>query len=140
MNYHHEARAGDATGGFEIQQAERLADVDVIAWRKTELARLPMARHFDVGALVGPVRHRLVQQVRHLELPAVQVRLHGTQLLLGVRQAGGQRLTLLQQRRDILTASARLTDRLGLAVARRAQAIGLDLPVAALLLQLLPGN
>ena len=38
-------------------QAERFADVHVIAWRKAERSRLPVARDLDVGALVGAVRH-----------------------------------------------------------------------------------
>jgi len=61
--HHHEARSGDARCHFEIEPAEPLADLDVIAWRELEAARLAPARNLAVGALIAPVGHRLIEQV-----------------------------------------------------------------------------
>ena len=58
-----EARAGNLRGGFEIEAAELLAELDVILRREVELARLAASAHFDVGGFVAAVGHGLVQRV-----------------------------------------------------------------------------
>ena len=80
--HHHEARAGNAARRFEIQSAERFAQLDVIPRLEVELARLAPAAHFDVGLLIAPFRHRLVQQVRQAHLPLIELRLHFGELLV----------------------------------------------------------
>ena len=69
-----EARARELDAGLEVE-AERRADVDVIARREVELARRAPAPHLDVGVLVGADRHARVGQVRQRHQLLVELEL-----------------------------------------------------------------
>ena len=133
--HHREARPGDPPGGLEVEPAVELADRDVVARLEGERARHADAAHLDVGALVGAVRHRLVQQVRQPEREPLDLGLHGGELGLGGGLLLAERLDLLEERRDVGALGLRLTDRLGAGVALVAQRVGTDLDGLAAVLE-----
>ena len=127
--HHHEARAGDARRGLEIQPAERLAHRHVIArlearsWRGS-----PQRRTSRLAALVAPVGHRLVQQVRQSELPALELLLHGGELALGRASSPVSASPRASSGAGILALALGHADGLGVGVALGAQPVRLDLP------------
>src|SRR6185503_16879056 len=125
--HHDEPRAGHANGGLEIQSAQTLAELDVVARLEGKRARLSPAPYFDVRALVLAVRHGVMQQVGNAELPLLQFGLYRDQLLFRDCEVEGELLALCNQRGDIATFGLRHADSLGIRIALRAQPIGLDL-------------
>ena len=85
-----EARARELDAGLEVE-AERRADVDVIARRERELARRAPAPHLDVGVLVGADRHARVGQVRQRHQLLVQLELDRRQPLGRAIELGADR-------------------------------------------------
>ncbi len=122
------ARAGNAGSSLKVQTAQVLAQRDVIAWLEAERTRLAPAPDLEVRALVPPVGDRVVQQIGQPELPVLELRLHGHQLLLRGRQLLGELLAPGQQRRHVRTFAFRHADGLRVRIALGPQAVRLDLP------------
>ena len=66
----------------------------MIARLEVKYARLAVTGELDVRALIAAVGHRVVQQVRQFELPALERALHQVQFLLGACEPLHQRLAL----------------------------------------------
>ena len=73
--HHRKARAGKAARRDRIEPAEPLADRHVIGRLEIETARLAVTANLDIRRRIAPGRHALVQQVRHVEQPPVDLRL-----------------------------------------------------------------
>ncbi len=105
---HDEARAGDARTGVEVDApGEPLSQLHVISRWKPEFSRRSPLAHLDVGVLVAAVGHGILQQVRQLELQAVEPGLHGLQVAVRRFELLAQALALREQRRGILPLGLR---------------------------------
>ena len=78
-----------------------------------------------------------MQEIRQLELPLFESSLHLRELALGARKIAGKRVPFADQLRDILTAPFCHPHGFGMRIALGTQAIRLDLPMLALVLELL---
>ena len=132
---HHEARPGDARRGREINAAQALAHLDVIARLEGEAARLAPVAHLKIGTLVGTLRHRGMQQIGKPELPLLQLLLYGAELRLRLGERDGEALALGDECAGLLAAPLGHADRLGVGVALSAQAVQFHRPGLALFLQ-----
>src|SRR5829696_8526436 len=79
----------------------------------------------------------MMQKIRQLGLPLFEPRLHLRERLLGARKIAGERVPFADERRNILTATFCHSHGFGVRVTLGAQAVHLDLPMLALVFELL---
>src|SRR5580698_6901056 len=107
----------------------------MVARLERELARTAPTPHLDVGAVVAPVRNRIVQQIGQPELHGLELTLDRIQCRIDVLELTGQRLAARHQRCGILAPTLRHSHSLRIAVALGANPVRLHLPALTLLLE-----
>ncbi len=130
--HHGEARLGDLARPVEVEDAEGLADLEVLLRLEGELSRRAPAAHLDVVIGRATHRHARVGQVRHLEQQALEPRVHllhePVENLDALRHLAHARHGRLR----ILAAPLGLPDGLGRAIALGLEILGLGHQPAAL--------
>ena len=104
-----EAGARELDAGLEVE-AERRADVDVIARREREFARHAPAPHLDVGVLVGADRNARVGQVRQRHQLLVEVDLDRGEPLGRAIELGADRGDVGHRRAGVAALPLQLAD------------------------------
>ena len=119
----------------EILLAERLAQLDVVACRESELSGLAPAADFPVVVLGRPVGHVVGQQVGQPEFDVAELALHCLQRLLTRLEAFAEVLYGREQRLNVLALGLGLADAPRARVALVLQRLGLDLQGLAALVE-----
>jgi hypothetical protein len=117
---HDEPATRKLRGRIEIDEAEPLAERDVIERRKRHLGRRAPPPHLDVRVRVTPVGNALVKQVRQAGKKLVELRGDLGEALLARFERLAERADLASQRLDVLASGLRAADRLRTLVARLA--------------------
>ena len=126
-----EARARELDAGLEVE-AERRADVDVVARRELELARRAPAPHLDVGVLVGADRNARVGQVRQRHQLVVELGLDRREALGRAIELGADGGDVGHRRAGVGALALELADLARQGVAPRLQLLGARLQRLAL--------
>ena len=126
--HHGKAAAGDLHCGSEVELAEALADIDMVAHREIEGLRRAPAAHFDVGGFILTHRHRFVRQVRHAHQEIVELGLQFGQARFQLLQFVAQTRHLGHHRGGVLALALQHADllRQGVAATLRVLGAGLD--------------
>ncbi len=124
--HHHEARARDASRGFEVHP-QALADRDMILGLELERRRLAPAADLDVRVLVAARRHACVQNIGQTQLQILEFGLQLLELLGNPLERHAQGLAGREQRGAILALGLCVADRLRVGIALGAQPVRLDL-------------
>ena len=133
-----EAGAGDLRRGLEIEQAEPLAEVDMVLHRKVEAARRTDGAHHRVVVGRPAHRHAVVRHVGHADEEGFDLFLQRREALLVGREFVGEARHRSLERGDVagvLPLLHCLADLLRHLVAARLQLLGVPLQLLALALQ-----
>ena len=130
-----EARGGDLGRRREIEQAETLAEIDMVTRRERERARLSEPTNLDIVVGAASRGHRLVRNVRNAEQEVRQLGLQRIQARLVALQLVGHRRYFGHERACILALLLRLTDLFRCLIAPRLQLLSAGLQRLALRLE-----
>ena len=126
-----EARPGELRRRREVEHAEALAEVDVIAGREVERPRLAPAAHLDVVVGATSVRRRRVREVRQVEQEVAQIGLDLVERGLEALDLVAEARDLGEDRRGVLALRLGAADLLRERVAALLQLLRADLDVLA---------
>ncbi len=129
-----EARARELGAGLEVE-AERRADVDVVARREIERARHCPTPHLDVRRLVGADRNARMRQVRQRHQLIVELDLDRREPLGGALELGSDAGDLGHRRARVAALALELADLARQRVAACLQLLGARLQRLALALE-----